>query len=202
MKTDFHKLQNDGKTRSELMENIEITTTTYQDGEEIIRITRDTFGISSDKQAFMQLVLSQADLDNSVKLIDKRDGKIYGILIFSLYPITVGTPILFTKYRILGEYINKYSHVNGYAFVIDERLRGTNLDKEMLSYKNDYLEQFEFVWCAVDKDLKTHEYWKHIGFTELFDIDEAIFYIKRTHGKTMEDIFILKALVQNEKNCY
>lgn len=193
MKTDFHKLQNDVKTRSELLENITITRTSYQDASEIIRIVSETFDVP-EREALRQLLYSQADLDNSVKLIDSRDGKIYGILIFSLYKITVGSPILHTNARLIGEYMENFSQVNGYAFVIDERLRGTKLDKEMLKFNQAFLNQFDFVWCAVDKKLPTHNYWKKIGFEDVFEIVDAIFYVKGTHEKGMKDIFILKTV--------
>lgn len=92
------------------------------------------------------------------------------------------------------------NQINGHSFVIDERLRGTKLDKKMLLYNFDYINQFDLIWLGVEKTLKTDNYWKRLGFEEILEIDEAKFYIKTKDKKDMLEIFILKALSENENN--
>ena len=138
-------------------------------------------------------------MDNSVKLIDKRDGKIYGLLIFSEYNISNGSPLREFNYD-LWQYFYNVKQINGHSFVIDERLRGTKLDKKMLLYNMDYITQFDLIWIGVEKSLKTDNYWKRLGFEEILDIEEAKFYIKTKDKKDMLNIFILKTLSENEKD--
>lgn len=138
-------------------------------------------------------------MDNSVKLIDKRDNKIYGLLILSEYNISNGSPLRVFNYD-LCQYFYNIKQINGHSFVIDERLRGTKLDKKMLLYNIDYINQFDLIWLGVEKSLKTDNYWKHLGFEEILDIEEAKFYIKTKDKKDMLNIFILKTLSENEKD--
>ena len=101
----------------------------------------------------------------------------------------------------LCEYLMKYNQINGHSFIIDERLRGTSIHKKMLMFNYEYLKQFDIIWCAVEKDLKSHSYWKHLGFEEILSIDEAKFYIKPSSKELMLEIFIIKLLSErNEKN--
>ena len=48
----------------------------------------------------------------------------------------------------------------------------------MLLYNKEYIDQFDMVWCGVDKSLKSHNYWKRLGFEEVLNIYDAIFYVK------------------------
>ena len=70
----------------------------------------------------------------------------------------------------------------------------------MLLYNIDYINQFDLIWLGVEKSLKTDNYWKRLGFEEILDIEEAKFYIKTKDKKDMLEIFILKALSENENN--
>ena len=56
------------------------------------------------------------------------------------------------------------------------------------------------MYSAIKKDLKSHSYWKKLGFEELLNIDEAKFYIKPLNKKLMLEIFIIKLLSEREKN--
>ena len=194
------KLCNNEKTREELLNVISIEKTRNEDFYNIVPIIDKCFGINSYQETIKQLLYSEADLENSVKLIDKTNGDIYGLLIFSKYKISIGTPIKFINNE-LSDFLDNYSQINGYAFIIDERLRGTSLDKKMMLFNKEYLESFDFIWCAVDIDLKTHNYWKRLGFEELIKIKEAIFYIKPKSLNIIYDIFIIKSLREYyEKN--
>ena len=165
-----------GMTAEELLANVEIKSTRPDDVSRIIEFIARSWGMSGNFEAFTQVVHSKMDLMKSVKLIDKRDGEIYGLLLFAYYPIQEGSPIMGIN-PSLGRYLNQYTQLNGHSFIIDERLRGHGLDKKMLLFGKEYIDTFDFVWCAVEKDLKSHNYWKKLGFKKIFSIPEASFYI-------------------------
>ena len=171
----FH---DDSKTKKELLENIIICKTEYKDVFEIIRILKETFNIPSNEHVIDQLLTSNANLKESVKIIDKRDNKIYGILIFSHFNIAKGTPIQFYDNDLCNK--NKMlKQINGHSFVIDKRLRNTNIDKQMLSFNNEFIKQYKMIWCGVDNKLKSKNYWLKLGFKELFHDNFASFMIKK-----------------------
>ena len=193
-------LHDDNKTKEDLLNHVKIVKTTYEDAYDIITILNSCFGVRSKEEALQQLLYSKADLDNSVKVIDERDGKIYGILILSEYPIEVGSPIRHFNYD-LANHLSRYKQLNGHSFILDERLRGTTIHKKMLLFNKEFIDKYDIVWCAVEKSLKSHNYWKHLGFEEILDIDEAKFYIKPKNKTLMLEIFIIKLLSeQHEKD--
>ena len=163
--------------REELLKNIVIGKTSYDDTQDIITILSNCFNVNSEAEILLQLLNSLADLENSVKVIDERNGDIYGLLIFSKFNITQGSPIMFIN-PSLGNDLSSLKQINGYSFILDERLRNTNIDKKMLLYNKEYIDQFDMVWCGVDKSLKSHNYWKRLGFEEVLNIYDAIFYVK------------------------
>lgn len=189
-------LHEDGKTREELLNHMTICKTTYKDAVQIVYILTKALGIPSDGETLRQLLYSNANLDESVKLIDQRDGQIYGLLIFSEYPIQQGSPI-FGQNHELSQYLKRYSQVNGFAFLIDERLRGDNIHREMLRYNLDYLNNFDFIWCAVENELLSHNYWKKMGFEEVLCNRDAKFYIRFFDKKRMLEIFMIKMFTEN-----
>ena len=188
----------DGKTKEELLENIEIQLTTFKDAENIVDILCKTFDIPSFEMGVMQLITSKADLENSVKVVDKRDNKIYGFLIFSEFEIDKGSPIRYIN-KNLSSFLLPLKQINGHSFVLDERLRGTKVDKQMLLYQKDYLQQYDIIWCGVENELHTHSYWKRLGFIDAFSNQDAKFYIKSFDKNIMLTLFIMKML-GNEKN--
>ena len=172
-----NKLIDNNLTRNELLEKVEIKKTSKDDLSAICSILAKAFGLTCDGEALVQLKQSNAILDESIKLVDKENGDIYGLLIFCEYPIKIGTPIMFENPNF-GRYFDKFKQVNGHSFIIDERLRGTSLDKKMLFHNIDFLsENYDLIWIGVDESLKSHEYWKRLGFTEAFTIPQASFYI-------------------------
>lgn len=192
-------LHDDNKTKEELVQNIEIKKASYQDAYELISLMVKTFQLPSKQEALHQFLETDALLDESVKLVDKRDNKIYGFLIFSNMKIANGSPISYI-YPMLNHYLNGVKQINGFAFVIDKRLRGCGLDKKMLTYNMDFLKQYDFIWCGVERELKSHSYWKRLGFEEILEIPQAKFYINTLQEKPMNDIFIIKALMHSFEN--
>lgn len=164
-------------TKDDLIKRIIVEKTTNKDIIKITEILTKGFDLSSQREAIHQLAESDVDLENSVKLIDKTNGDIYGLLIFSNFPLHLGSPLMMFDNE-LGKFLSNLKQINGHSFIIDERLRGCGFDKKMLYHNMDFIKQHDMIWCAVEKDLKSHNYWKKIGFHELFKVDEASFYIK------------------------
>lgn len=196
-----NRLVDNDLTREELLPNIEVVNTTYEDAPVITELLTKCFNLPSQKEAIKQLIYSNAQLDNSVKAIDKRNGDIYGFLIFSIFPIHVGSPILHDNIK-LGGFLIQFKQLNGHSFIIDERLRGTGIDKKMLFYQKDFLDTYEFIWCAVEESLKTDNYWKRLGFKELFSIPEATFYALFNEKFVSNDIYNIIDRLKDEENHY
>ena len=182
-----NKLVDNDLTKKDLLEKVEIQKTKKDDLEQICKTLAKAFDLSSDAEALQQLTQSNALLDESIKLVDKENGDIYGLLMFCENPIKVGSPISFLESG-LTEYLDAYTQVNGHSFIIDERLRGTHLDKKMLWHNIKFLsENYDLIWIGVERDLKTHEYWKRLGFVKVFEIPEAIFYLAPLSEKMINE---------------
>ena len=172
-----NKLVDNYLTKNDLLERVEIKKTSKDDLGQICKTLAKAFDLSCEGEAFQQLIQSNALLDESIKLVDKENGDIYGLLIFCEYPIKIGTPIMFEEPN-LGEYFNDFKQVNGHSFIIDERLRGTNLDKKMLFNNIKFLrDNYDFIWIGVEESLKSNRYWERLGFIEVFNIPQATFYL-------------------------
>lgn len=174
-----NRLVDNDLTREELLPNIEITKMSYADAPIIVGTLSKSFGIHSEEGALRQLIYSNAQMDESVKVIDKRTGEIYGFLIFSKYPLHVGSPIMHINAR-LGGFLAQFRQINGHSFMLDERLRGLGIDKKMLKYNEEYIKQYEMIWLGVEESLRSGPYWKRLGFKEVMSIPEATFYVMFT----------------------
>ena len=183
------KLIDNNLTREELIPHISIEKTTFQDAPQILKtLMKSGFGIKNEQEVLYQLLYSNADLNNSVKLIDNRTNEIYGLLIFSKYTLRQGSPLPFISPKLM-QILDNFTQLNGFAFVIDERLRGTSFDKKMLTKNKDFINQYDFIWCAVEENLKSHNYWKKLGFYEIANIPEARFYIRLQNKSKFADIY-------------
>ena len=167
-------LVNNGLTKEEILQNIEIVSTSYEDAPKITELLARCFDLPNQETALRQLIYSDARLDKSVKVIDKRNGDIYGFLLFSNFPIHVGSPLLHLNPR-LGEFLAQFSQINGHSFIIDERLRGTGIDKKMLYLQKEFLDEYDMIWAAVEKSLKSVPYWHKLGFVDIFKDANATF---------------------------
>lgn len=172
-----NRLVNNDLTKEDLLKRVEIQKTSSEDIDAICETLAKAFALSSPKEAYFQLMHSSARLDESVKLVDKENGDIYGLLIFTEYPITIGTPLLMVN-KNLAEFFAQFKHLNGHSFIIDERLRGCGLDRKMLYFNRDYIiNNYDLLWIGVERDLRSHAYWQRLGFVEVFRIEEAVFYM-------------------------
>ena len=185
-----NKLIDNDLTKKELLNRIEIQKTDNEDFNTICELLSKAFNLSSKEEAMFQLKNSHARLDESIKLVDKETNNVYGLLIFTEYPIQIGSPIqLFEKE--ISQYLNDFKQVNGHSFIIDERLRGCGLDKKMLFHNIEFLSKnYDFIWIGVEKSLKSLEYWHRLGFVDIFKMDEATFLILPLNKKMIERIFI------------
>ena len=192
LKQKFKLNINDNKGKTELLLNCKIEKTNPKDIYQIVDILQHSF-CSSKESAIRELFMSNVDLYNSVKLVDKRDNMIYGILLFSHFSINDGSPLL-AKKPFLADYLNDKSQLNGYAFIIDERFKNSKIDKKMLHFQKEYIEQFDCIWCGVETNVNSHSYWEKLGFLNILDIPQAKFYIKPLNKKTYLDIFIIETM--------
>ena len=164
-------------TKKDLLERVEIKKTTEEDFDNICRTLAKAFDLESPGEAAMQLLHSHVLIEESIKLVDKENGDIYGLLMFCEYPVSMGSPLLNIN-KNMAEFLDKFKQVNGHSFVIDDRLRGVGLDKKMLFHNIKYLAQnYDMIWAGVEIDLKSHHYWERMGFIEIFRIPEAVFYM-------------------------
>ena len=183
-----NKLIDNDLSRKDLLERVEIKKTSKNDLYQICNTLAKAFDLSSDAEAFQQLTQSNALLDESIKLVDKENGDIYGLLMFCEYPIKVGSPISFEEPN-LSQYLDNFSQVNGHSFIIDERLRGTSLDKKMLFHNINFLkDNYDLVWIGVEKSLRTLTYWHFFGFTDIFITKEATFLMLPLSNKLISKI--------------
>ena len=88
-----NKLVDNDLSKNDLLERIEIQKTCQGDIEAICNTLAKAFDMYSAEEAFQQLIMSRARLDESIKLVDKYTGDIYGLLMFCEYPIVVGSPL-------------------------------------------------------------------------------------------------------------
>jgi hypothetical protein len=198
-----NRVCNNNLSKEELIERIIVSKTSYADAPKIVEILARCFDLPSQREALRQLLYSNANLDESIKLVDKETNDIYGLLILSDFPIHIGSPLVEYNYN-LAVILSKYKQLNGHSFLIDERLRGTSLDKKMISFNKELYDKYDIIWCAVENDLKSHNYWKRLGFTELFTTSEAKFYTKYLNKNVTLDIYKdeAKKLLVNEKDNY
>lgn len=197
-----NRLVDNNLTKEELESRVTITLTQKEDYDDICITLAKAFNLSKEEVGF-QLVHSKVLIDQSIKLIDVETNEIYGLLTFCEYPISYGSPLM-KHCPVLGKFLLKYPQINGHAFVIDERLRGLGYDKIMLNFNKDYLGQiFDFIWCAVEKDLKSHKYWQRFGFMKFFSIKEASFYIMPLRKSWLDDIYKYASKPSNDEknNC-
>ena len=172
-----NKLVDNDLAREDLLGRVEIRKTSVEDLEQICKVLAKSFNLSSHLEALFQLGNSKARLDESVKLVDKETGDIYGLLIFTEYPIDRGSPIRMVESGI-SEFLSDYKQVNGHSFIIDGRLRNCGLDKKMLYFNTDFLiKNYDFIWIGVEESLRSKSYWERLGFTKVFEIPEATFYL-------------------------
>ena len=182
-----NKLIDNDLSRKDLLERVEIHKTSIYDLENICKTLAKAFDLKSPLVVLHQLINSNAILSESIKLVDKYTNEIYGLLIFTEYPIQVGSPIQM-KEKEISQSLDGYKQINGHSFVIDERLRNCGLDKKMLYFNTDFLiKNYDFIWIGVEESLRSKSYWERLGFTKVFEIPEATFYLMPLSKKMINE---------------
>lgn len=172
------RLQDDTLTKEKLLEKCKISNVEESDVLQILEILISCFKIPNMEMAIKYLADIGVILKESVKFYNPDTKKIYGLLVFGRQDVGNGIFRFSSRNPILHELFARYRQLQGAIFILDERLRGLGIDKRMLYYNYNFIQKHDFVWCGVDKDLKTHNYWKRLGFTEFHSDDVARFYMK------------------------
>ena len=184
-----NKLVDNDLTKEELLKRVEIRKTNVNDLNRICNTLEKSFNLRPN-EALWQLENSNALLDECVKLVDKETDEIYGILIFCDYPIGLGSPIRIVENEINSS-LEGYRQINGHSFIIDERLRNCGLDKKMLSFNSKFLlMNYDFIWIGVEKSLRSFSYWNRLGFTKIFEIPQAVFFMLPLSKKILNDYLL------------
>lgn len=172
------RIQEDNLSKEELIDRCEFANLEEKDVLQLLEILVSCFKIPNIEMAIKYLADIGVIIKESVKFYDPDTGKIYGLLVFGRQDINNGIYRFMERQNVLSNMVSNCKQLQGAAFIIDERLRGLGLDKAMLYYNLPFIEKHELVWCGVDKNLKTHNYWKRLGFTEFHSDEVARFYIK------------------------
>lgn len=189
-------IHEDGKSRKELLNNCQIKKTEIGDLIGIFNIVKDCIG-SPFESVLDFFDRQQIKLTSSLKVVDKRDGKIYGLLLFSNMRIQGNTPLHLNTY--LYKATNNCIQENGFLLLLDDRLRNNHIDNELFKIAiEDYklLEEIDFLWCGVDKGLKSHNYWLKRGFYKLFEDCQTVFYGLPINRNKVKPIFMVNEILQ------
>lgn len=174
------KLVDNNLTKDEIIQRLKICLTTSDDAYQMGEILKRTFNLKSKEEALYQMISVHTLFRRSIKVVDKYTNEIYGLLILSDFPLHYGTPLMDYSKK-LGELTMKFKQLNGFAFILDDRIKGCGIDKMVLSYflnHTNFPKEYNLIWCGVENNLKSHEYWKRLGFKFLFENGEAKFYVK------------------------
>lgn len=145
---------------------IKIENILDNDYEEVLDIMSEEFDFLSREE--VAEAIDDVNYSISLKAVN-QENKIVGILLFENTDINsflkrVGKP-LHLNYS-LDIFKNKKG-INGTAFVINKKYRGSQLNRMFLSAARSIISGYDYVLSEVMEQLKTHNYWKHMGFKEL-----------------------------------
>ena len=175
-------------TSEELLNKVEVSFMSYCDVYQLAELMTKCFGVSTECFAVEQLIMSRALINNSVKVFNPETDEIYGFLILSRFNLDDGSPIKQIE-SSLCEFLSQFSQIHGFAFVLDKRLRNQGIDKQMIEMVKPFIESFDFVWLAVDSDLRSDAYWRRMGFRVLFSLPDATFYGRFNKNIKNADIY-------------
>lgn len=173
------RVQDDIYTRDELLDRCCLETVKEKDIIQVAAIMHTCFKIPTTLESLKYLIDYQINLDLSVKCYDPETQKIYGILLFGANSIDEKIPFITHSNAVMCKALSGIKQLQGCAFILDERLRGTGIDKKMICYnKTNLSDDYDVVWCGVNKELKTHNYWKRLGFNEFHSDPYVNFYLR------------------------
>lgn len=127
-------------------------------------------------------LIEEIDYNTSIKFYDPMGDEIYGLLLFTNNEVKKSIPGIEYFNPIIANLFNGLRLKNGEAFILDKRLQGIGLDKLMLNYALKLLKESEpipeIIWLGVNRELKSHNYWKRHGFIEFYSDMMVRFYFK------------------------
>lgn len=170
-------LQHDNKNKQELLKYCSVEKTTKDDLYEVIRILNDNMHVDNLMATMHQLLHTNLIISESIKIVDTRDGKIYGLLLLSDFNIEDGSPLRMLD-PMATAIVSNMKQIHGFLFIIDERLQGCGFDKKMINMAMPFINQHNFLWIGVEKELNTHNYWKRMGLTKGLETNDGAFYFK------------------------
>lgn len=112
----------DGRTTDEIISNLVIGKLNANDIEQIGQISATCLPVNSADEAIEQFYMTHGIINQSIKAYDKDSGRIYGMLLFSDYPIYCGSPMLDFKPDLANELKNKRG-INGFSFCVRWKIK-------------------------------------------------------------------------------
>lgn len=120
------------------------------------------------------------DFESSLKFYDYTNQDIYGLLLFSNKKMKNSIPNIKMANPIIANIFNGLDEKEGSAFILDKRLQGIGLDKLMLKRAIEQIKNSktppDVIWLGVNRELKSHNYWKRLGFIEFYSDPFVKFY--------------------------
>lgn len=170
-------IANPDLTEDEMFDNVVLRECDPSDILNVADAVMKTFGLPTLDMTLRTFDEHKVDLYNSVLAVDAFTDEIYGVLLFAYHPLSSEIRKNDISFQ---DFLQTLDMVEGHAFLLDERLRGKGIDKEMLDFAKPFLNTFDAVWCGVDNDMKSHKYWERLGFKKMGENHNACFYMKAT----------------------
>ena len=167
-------------SQKEILERCIVDYTDRYDLLGVVKILHKNFKIPSYDEALRYVLNINVDLENSVKFFDPETEDIYGLLLVADNNIERGIPHI---NPMVSGLFKGLKQKEGVAFILDKRIRGLGIDQCMVqTYKDtDDYEKQDIMWCGVQHELKSHNYWLKNGFIKFYSDPMAKFYLKLTH---------------------
>ena len=104
-------------------------------------------------------------------------GETAGFLLMSDYNIEDESATIADDEPELLADLNSLNYIAGFAFLINPKYRGTRLHYQMLRKLYDVYKNYDFIFIPVRHELRTHNYWKHMGAVYFYEDEESKYYI-------------------------
>ena len=173
-------VHDDNLTKHDIVARCVLDYTSIFDMFKVANIMHKCFKIPTPEESLNYLKEINADLEHSVKYYNPETNDVYALLLMANNRFDTSIPNLEKQSPLVPLMFNDFKQKEGAAFIIDKRIRNIGLDKMMLdAYKNtkDY-KNHDLIWCGVNHELKSHNYWKRLGFLNFYNDHAASFYLK------------------------
>lgn len=123
---------------------------------------------SNFPQVPVQVLMEELfDVDYNLSLLALSDTKIIGTLLFSKESICdylETTKILRIDKTPELETLCNSNGIKGVVYAIDPQFRGTSLNVDFIRLAKELIKNHDFTYALVYSFLRTHNFWKRIGF--------------------------------------